>query len=53
MVKFIAGIAVGIAFMSLIATNDGKAIKDKLFKFVNEATNNDDTIIDITPDKQE
>lgn len=50
MVKFIAGIAVGLAFMQFFTTKDGKVLKDKLFKYIDEQTETDnatDTIIDI------
>lgn len=55
MVKFITGIAVGLALMQFFTTKDGKVIKDKLFKYIDEQTDTDiasNTIIDI-PNEQE
>lgn len=58
MVKFIAGIAIGVALVQFFATNDGKILKEKLTKYISEQTaDNDkaiseDTIIDI-PNEQE
>lgn len=55
MVKFIAGLAVGMALVQFFATSDGKVLKEKLTKYITEQTDTAeavDTIIDI-PKEQE
>lgn len=55
MVKFIAGLAVGMALVQFFTTSDGKVLKEKLTKYINEQTDTDkadNTIIDI-PKEQE
>lgn len=55
MVKFIAGVAVGIAIVQFFTTNDGKVLKDKLSKYITEQTSDgitENTVIDI-PIEQE